>query len=302
MRSVYDSRTTSPSAITAIAVGNAGSGYTSPPIVTITAAAGDTGTGATATTALTFASPTITQTFTVTVANPGSGNIFVVDGVNNPTIAFVRGGVYTFNQGNASNAGHQLAFKDGDGLSYNVGVVTTGTPGISGAQTVITVANGAPANLRYYCVAHGDSMGSTISVTGSGLVGIVSAFIITNGGSGYLVAPTITLSGGGGTNASAGTVTIGTGSVTGSNTVSFGYSMITDSLIGRFLAGPGMRLDGLTLGNSNFSGVNFSNVDISGTNLSSASLSGIAIRTGELSYSNTTVMPSGYRISKPTST
>ena len=62
-----------------------------------------------------------------------------------------------------------------------------------------------------------------------------------------------------------------------------------------------MRLDSLTLGNANFNGVNFSNADISGTNLSSASLSGIAIRTGELSYSNTTVLPSGYRITKPTS-
>ena len=86
------------------------------------------------------------------------------------------------------------------------------------------------------------------------------------------------------------------------NDVTYSFSMISDSLIGRFLAGPGMRLDGLTLGNANFSGVNFSNADISGTNLSSASLSGIAVRTGELFYSNTTVMPTGYRISKPTST
>jgi uncharacterized protein YjbI with pentapeptide repeats len=86
------------------------------------------------------------------------------------------------------------------------------------------------------------------------------------------------------------------------NGVTYSFSMLTDSLIGRFLAGPGMRLDSLTLGNANFSGVNFSNADISGTNLSSASLSGIAIRTGDLYYSNTTVLPSGYRISKPTST
>ena len=86
------------------------------------------------------------------------------------------------------------------------------------------------------------------------------------------------------------------------NDVIYSFSMLTDSLIGRFLAGPGMRLDSLTLGNANFNGVNFSNADISGTNLSSASLSGIAIRTGDLYYSNTTVLPSGYRISKPTST
>ena len=86
------------------------------------------------------------------------------------------------------------------------------------------------------------------------------------------------------------------------NGLSYSFSMVTDSLIGRFLTGPRMRLDGLTLGNANFNGVNFSNADISGTNLSSASLSGIAIRSGDLYYSNTTVMPSGYRIAKPTST
>jgi len=109
----------------------------------------------------------VTQTFAVTVVNPGSGNVFAVDGVNTPTLSFVRTGVYTFAQSAASNAGHQLAFKDGSGNSYTTGVVTTGTPGTAGAQTVITVAWDAPSDLRYYCVAHGNGMGNTIAVTGT---------------------------------------------------------------------------------------------------------------------------------------
>lgn len=104
---------------------------------------------------------TVSQSLTVTVA----GGVFVIDGVSTPVLSFVRTGVYTFNQSAASNSGHQLAFKDGSGASYTTGVVTTGTPGSAGAQTVITVASNAPADLRYYCVAHGNSMGNTITVT-----------------------------------------------------------------------------------------------------------------------------------------
>ena len=80
----------------------------------------------------------------------------------------------------------------------------------------------------------------------------------------------------------------------------YGYSMVNDSLIGRFLAGPGTCLKELTLGNVDFSGTNLSNIDISGTNLASASLYGISMRDGSKTYySNSTVLPSGYRIVKP---
>ena len=101
------------------------------------------------------------QTFVVTVAN----DVFVVDGVNKPTLTLVRGGVYTFVQSASTNAGHPIAFKDGDGNAYTTGVVSTGTPGSAGAQTVFTVANDAPTNLRYYCTVHGNAMGNTITLT-----------------------------------------------------------------------------------------------------------------------------------------
>jgi len=104
-----------------------------------------------------------TQTFVVTVVNPGGGNVFYIDGVNRPTLTLLRGGVYTFNQANASNSTHPIAFKIDGGSSYTTGVVSSGTPGSNG-QTVFTVDPSAPAQLRYYCTTHGDYMGSTISI------------------------------------------------------------------------------------------------------------------------------------------
>lgn len=110
---------------------------------------------------------TISQTFTVvSVANPdGAGAIYQVDGVNKPVLTLVRGGIYTFDQSDASNVTHQIAFKDGAGDSFTTGVVTTGDVGTAGAQTVITVPINAPDDLRYYCVSHGDNMGNVINVT-----------------------------------------------------------------------------------------------------------------------------------------
>jgi hypothetical protein len=130
------------------------------------------------------------QTFIITtVPNPaGAGNIYQVDGQNNPVLNLVRGGVYTFNQSDASNANHPIAFKDGSGAAYTVGVVSTGTPGQAGAQTVFTVAVNAPDDLRYYCTTHGDGMGNTISVTtafsGLGPIQTINTGIQPNDGSG----------------------------------------------------------------------------------------------------------------------
>jgi hypothetical protein len=130
------------------------------------------------------------QTFIITtVPNPaGAGNIYQVDGQNTPILNLVRGGVYTFSQSDASNANHPIAFKDGSGAAYTVGVVTTGTPGQAGAQTVFTVAVNAPDDLRYYCTTHGDGMGNTISVTtafsGLGPIQTINTGIQPNDGSG----------------------------------------------------------------------------------------------------------------------
>ena len=108
----------------------------------------------------------VEQVFAITVVN-ANGNVFAIDAVNKPILNILRSGVYTFDQSDYSNAGHQIAFKDSAGTSYTTGVTTTGTPGTSGAQTVFTVDVDAPDNLLYYCVAHGNSMGNTILVASS---------------------------------------------------------------------------------------------------------------------------------------
>ena len=101
----------------------------------------------------------VTQTFTVTVANPGSGNRYYIDGVLQDTVTLIEGKTYRFDQSDSSNSSHPLRFSttsDGthnSGTEYTTGVTTNGTPGSSGAYTEITVANSAPT-LYYYCTNH----------------------------------------------------------------------------------------------------------------------------------------------------
>lgn len=105
-----------------------------------------------------------TITYTVTVANSGSGNVYYLDGVANPALTFTRGNTYVFDLSDSSNSGHPLAFKDLDGNSYTTGVTTTGTAGSSGANVSIAIAAATLVGLRYYCTVHGNSMGNTITV------------------------------------------------------------------------------------------------------------------------------------------
>jgi len=115
-----------------------------------------------------------TTTYAVTVASVGGSNVFVLDGSNNPAIQFDRGNTYIFDQSDASNSGHTLAFKNGSS-SYTTGVTTTGTAGQAGAKTTIIVDAGAPSSgLLYYCVAHGNAMGNTISTVTSNFAVVAS--------------------------------------------------------------------------------------------------------------------------------
>ena len=101
----------------------------------------------------------VTQTFTVTVANPGSGNRYYIDGVLQDTVTLIEGKTYRFDQSDSSNSSHPLRFSTtsdgthGGGSEYTTGVTTNGTPGQSGAYTEITVASSAPT-LYYYCTNH----------------------------------------------------------------------------------------------------------------------------------------------------
>ena len=217
--------TVSGGSITAIAVGSAGSGYTSAPTVTITPASGDAGTGATAIASLLLGSRTFTVTF-----GPWWDQHFFIDNVSAPALNLLRGYAYTFDQSASSNSSHQIAFKNTDGTAYTTGVVTTGTPGTSGAKTVFTVASDAPNGLRYYCMDDGDDEGNTIAITGSFSPG-VNSFIVQTPGTGYAATPTITLSGGGGTGASAGAVTRTLGRISKLTIVNAGSGYYTPPLI-----------------------------------------------------------------------
>ena len=108
-----------------------------------------------------------TTTFTVTVANVGGVNIFVLNGINNPTLQLVRGTTYTFDLSDSSVSGHPLAFKSGN-QSYTDGVTSSGTPGQSGASVTFAVPTSAPGiGLRYYCTVHGNAMGNSITTSGT---------------------------------------------------------------------------------------------------------------------------------------
>ena len=119
----------------------------------------------TTTTTQTVADPSDaeTVTYTVTVHNPGSGNIFRINGVNNPVITMKRGSTYIFNLADATNATHPLRIKSDAGGEQTTTV--SGTPGQAGATVTYQPAYpGAPSDLRYYCSTHGNAMGNTITM------------------------------------------------------------------------------------------------------------------------------------------
>ena len=108
--------------------------------------------------------------YAVTVANPGSGNKYYIDGVQQDTLSLTIGSTYRFDQSDSSNATHPLRFSTtsggthSGGTEYTTGVTTSGTPGSTGAYTQITVDASAPSTLYYYCTNH-SGMGGQINIT-----------------------------------------------------------------------------------------------------------------------------------------
>ena len=123
----------------------------------------------TSTTTTTIADPADaeTVTYTVTVVQDSNGdNVFALNGVQKPIITMKRGSTYIFNQEDASNQNHQLAFKSDSSGAYTTGVSNTGT--YAGQANYITTFQprypDAPSDLRYYCTSHGNGMGNTITI------------------------------------------------------------------------------------------------------------------------------------------
>jgi hypothetical protein len=105
-------------------------------------------------------------TLTVTVAN----SKFVINGDETPTLGFIRGETYTFDQSDASNSGHPLVLAtSADGATqYTTGWTTTPSsdyiPGVSGAQGTFIVPYDVPDTIYYKCNVH-PNMGGEINTT-----------------------------------------------------------------------------------------------------------------------------------------
>ena len=113
-------------------------------------------------------------TIYVKVQNFGGNDLFVFASSPSGTYStysnqtgFVQGGTYTFDQSDASNAGHPFRFSitpDGthttNGTEFTTGVSTTGTPGtdvttvLADGTTVLAVSASTPSILFFYCTAH----------------------------------------------------------------------------------------------------------------------------------------------------
>jgi len=116
-----------------------------------------------------------TITYAVTVANPGSGNRYYLNGVLQRTVSAIPGNTYKFDQSDGSNSGHPLRLSTtsngthNSGSAYTDGVTTAGTPGSSGAYTQIVVDATTVQTLYYYCTNH-SNMGGSFNVGGTGTV------------------------------------------------------------------------------------------------------------------------------------
>ena len=102
----------------------------------------------------------VIRTFTVTVANPGSGNRYYIDDVLQDTINLAEGYTYVFNYPSA----HPFRFSTTSDGTHNSGSeYTTGVTVNSSTQIQITVAASAPT-LYYYCSIHPNMGGQANTV------------------------------------------------------------------------------------------------------------------------------------------
>ena len=102
---------------------------------------------------------TDSKTYTVTA----SGGKYYLDGVETPTLNFLRGGTYIFDYTGATS--HPFKFSTTSDGTHNSGSeYTDGTNTATTNVMKITVPHNAPDTLYYYCSAH-SGMGSSINVT-----------------------------------------------------------------------------------------------------------------------------------------
>ena len=111
----------------------------------------------------------ITKTFTVTVTGGLGAEKYVIDGVQQPIINLVKGGLYKFDVSDSSNEDLGFRFSSTEngthnsGTVYTTGVSQAGTPGNSGAYVQIQLASDAPNPLYYFDINAGTNAGGQIN-------------------------------------------------------------------------------------------------------------------------------------------
>jgi hypothetical protein len=134
----------------------------------------------------------ITKTFTVTVTGGLGAEKYVIDGVQQPIINLVEGGLYKFDVSDSSNEDLGFRFSSTEngthnsGTLYTTGVSQSGTPGNSGAYVQIQLASDAPDPLYYFDVNAGTNAGGQINTLSGSSYGTL-AWNVNSWGSDELI-------------------------------------------------------------------------------------------------------------------
>ena len=106
-----------------------------------------------------------TVTYTVTVANVGGINIFLLNGSNNPVITMKRGSTYILiKKTQAIKAIHYVLNQTAAVLIQQVFQLPDIALVTGATVTFQPSYPDAPSDLRYYCTIHGNAMGNTITM------------------------------------------------------------------------------------------------------------------------------------------
>ena len=108
-----------------------------------------------------YACSTSETSINVTVAanNNGSGNVYVINGEQRPSLALERGKSYTF----VHPTGHPLRLSQTSNGTHDSGIEYTNDIAKSSGSTTIAVGTSTPSTLYYYCSIH-TAMGGSINI------------------------------------------------------------------------------------------------------------------------------------------